>query len=190
VTTALSGAVELLDRSLGYTRVILAGVTPDHLDRPTPCDDWSLGELLAHMEDALDAFTEAAGGTLGTTGRGVVLGAGLGAVPRVNRLQDKACALLGAWSGVTPDGVRVAGHDLSSDLLVAAAALEITVHGWDVGQTVGLRSAISDQLAERLLPVARLLVQPEDRAVRFAAPRPLPTGAGPGACLLGFLGRR
>ncbi len=187
MTTALTGAVELLDRSLGYTRVILAGVAGVHLDRPTPCRDWSLGDLLAHMEDALDAFTEAAGGSLGTTVGGRASGA---AVPRVNRLQDKACALLGAWSGDTPDGVSVAGHDLSSDLLVATAALEITVHGWDVGQAVGDGPPVPDELAGRLLPVARLLVHPEDRAVRFAAPRPVPASAGHAGRLLAFLGRR
>ncbi len=184
MTTAPTGAVELLDRSLGYTRVILASVCPDHLDRPTPCRDWSLADLLAHLEDALDAFTEAAGGTLRMTVR-----PGPGSVPSTHRLQDKACALLGAWSGATPDGVCVEGRDLASDLLVAAAALEITVHGWDVGQAIGTREPIPDELAEHLLQVARLLVHQEDRAVRFARPRSVGSGAGPGERLLAHLGR-
>ena len=59
---ALDGAVELLDRSLAYTRVALADVRPELIGRPTPCAGWDLGRLLAHMEDALDAFTEAAAG--------------------------------------------------------------------------------------------------------------------------------
>ena len=62
VSADLNGAVELLERSLAYTRVALADVRPDLLGRPTPCAGWSLGHLLAHMEDALDAFTEAAAG--------------------------------------------------------------------------------------------------------------------------------
>ena len=32
-----------------------------------------------------------------------------------------------------PADVSVGGADLASDVLVATAALEITVHGWDVG---------------------------------------------------------
>ena len=38
----LPAAVELLDRSLAYTRVLLADVRPDNLDRPTPCEAWTV----------------------------------------------------------------------------------------------------------------------------------------------------
>ena len=58
----LDHAVELLDRALGYTRACLAEVTAPTCRRRTPCDGWDLGQLLAHMEDALDAFTEGARG--------------------------------------------------------------------------------------------------------------------------------
>lgn len=181
------GAVELLDRALSYTRVLLAGVTADGLHRPTPCADWDLGRLLAHMEDGLDTFTEAAGGGIGATRPvGPATPSGL---PRVGRLEDKACALLGAWSGAVPGDVDVAGHELDSALLVAAAALEITVHGWDVGEALGGAPPVPEPLAERLLDVARHLVQPEDRAVRFGPPLPAPPDAGASRRLLAFLGR-
>lgn len=183
----LGGAVELLDRALAYTRVVLAGVTVDALHRPTPCADWDLGRLLVHMEDALDTFTEAAGGGIGAPRRaGPATPSG---VPRVGRLQEKACALLGAWSGPVPDDVDVAGHGLASGLLVAAAALEITVHGWDVGQALGGAPPVPEPLAERLLEVARHLVQPADRAVRFGPALPAPPDAGASQRLLAFLGR-
>lgn len=184
MTTALSGAVELLDRALAYTRVVLARVGDDDLARPTPCASWDLGALLVHMEDGLDAFTEAAGGSVGRGGPLLP-----GARPRVDRLQQKACALLGTWSASTPVGVDVAGHGVATDLLVRTAALEITVHGWDVARALDGDHAVPDDLATRLLEEATLLVHPEDRAVRFAPARPAPPGAGPSARLLGFLGR-
>ena len=62
MTATLGGSVELLERALGYTRARLGRVDDGLLDRPTPCEGWTLGDLLAHMEDALDAFTEAASG--------------------------------------------------------------------------------------------------------------------------------
>lgn len=186
MTTALTGAVELLDRSLGYTRVVLAAVGRDDLARPTPCADWALGDLLAHMEDALDAFTEAAGGEVRTTPPPVVPGT----VPQVGRIRTKACALLGAWSGVAPEDVNVSGHPVTSELLVGTAALEVTVHGWDVGRSLGTGAPVPDELARRLLGIARHLVQPQDRAVRFGPPLPVGPDAGPGERLLAFLGRQ
>lgn len=184
MTTALAGAVELLERSLGYTRVVLGAARGADLSCPTPCRDWTLADLLAHMEDALDAFTEAACGALGTPPRPVAP-----QTPRLDRIRDKACALLGAWSAPPPEGVDVGGHAVASDLLLSAAALEITVHGWDVATSLGLDRPLPDPLAEQLLDLARVLVQPSDRVVRFDWPRAVPDDAGPGERLLAHLGR-
>jgi uncharacterized protein (TIGR03086 family) len=184
VTQELDAAVELLDRSLAYTRVMLADVRPDNLDRPTPCAGWTLGHLLAHMEDALDAFTEAAAGRVDVE-----------PVPptttRVDALQEKACALLGPWMAARPSSepVEVGDRGLEAPLLVATAALEITVHGWDVGQATGAGVAIPEVLAEALMPVAHAVVMPDDRPGRFGAPLQTGAHASSSQVLLGFLGR-
>lgn len=180
--TALDGAVELLDRSLAYTRVALASVSDDDLGRATPCAGWDLRRLLTHMEDSLDAFGEGVDG-------GVRLVGGDQAALRVRRLQEKACALLGAWSVAPPSHTRVGQHPLDSEVLALAAALEITVHGWDVAASLGLAHPLPEALAARLLPVARTLVTPQDRGRRFAEPRPAPASTGAPARLLAFLGR-
>lgn len=186
-TTALAGAVELLERALGYTRVVLGAVTQADLDRPTPCADWTLGDLLAHMEDALDAFTEAAGGTLARASTPVATATG--ALPPVLRIRDKACALLGAWSAPAPPGIDVEGRPVASELLLGAAALEVTVHGWDVARGLGLEHPLPEALAARLLDLAHALVDPADRVVRFAPARPVPAGAPAADRLLAWLGR-
>jgi uncharacterized protein (TIGR03086 family) len=180
---ALTGAVELLDRSLAYTRVVLADVRPDLLDRPTPCTGWDLARLLAHMEDGLDAFCEAAAGRVEVD-----------PVPptetRVEALREKACALLGAWTAARPAAaVEVGGVGLDAPLLVATAALEITLHGWDVGQATGRRTPIPPDLARGLLAIAGHVIDAGDRGPRFADPRPVPGTAEAGARLLAWTGR-
>jgi len=185
VSAALDGAVELLDRSLAYTRVVLADVRPDLLDRSTPCAGWDLAHLLAHMEDGLDAFTEAAAGRVE-----------IGPVPttstRVDALREKACALLGAWTAavlVPTEPVTVGGVGLDAPLLVATSALEITVHGWDVAQATGRRTRIPDDLAGGLLGIAEHVIAAGDRGPRFADPRPTTPDAGAGDRLLAWTGR-
>jgi uncharacterized protein (TIGR03086 family) len=184
VTAGHDRALELLERALAYTRTTLSSVGPDR-SGPTPCAGWSLADLLGHMDDGLDAFLEAAGGTVRVE------------VPRragadLEGLQRKACHLLGVWSGMapsTPSHVMVGDQSLPTDLLVSAAGLEIAVHGWDVAQATGLDHPLPDDLARDLLPVARRMVADEDRAERFAAPvQPAPGSGRPGQ-LLGFLGR-
>lgn len=186
MTATLGGSVGLLDRAIAYTCAQLASVSPDMLGRPTPCAAWSLDDLLAHMEDALDAFTEAAGGSVAVTGTG-------GSPGPVPAIQAKAVALQTAWTRPAPGDVVIetAGGrlDLHTPLLVTTAALEITVHGWDVGRTTGRDARVPPELAADLLGAADLLVLPSDRGVRFGAPRPVPAGAPYDQRLLGFLGR-
>ena len=196
MSAALHGAVELLERALGYTRVTLGDVRPDlHPDvlgRPTPCAAWRLDRLLSHMEDALDAFTEAAAGLVVVDTPPPVTG-------RVETLRDKACALLGAWAraadeadrapGTANGVVRVGDAALVGPVLVATAALEVAVHGWDVGQATGARVPLPVDLAAGLLPVAERLVTGSDRGHRFGPRRPVAADAPADVRLLAFLGR-
>jgi uncharacterized protein (TIGR03086 family) len=185
VTTGLAEAVELLERALAYTRGALAGVDEEALHRSTPCAAWTLDQLLDHMGDALDAFTEAASGY-------VTVRPAEPAGTRVSALQASACALLGAWSAASsgrgPGVVHVGDHTLAPALLVATAALEITVHGWDVGQATGQGPPVPARLARDLLPVAGASVTGADRGTRFGPPRPA-AGTSYDARLLAFLGR-
>jgi len=178
----LDAAVELLERSLGYTRVMLADVRPDNLRHPSACAAWTLARLLSHMEDGLDAFISAAAGHVEVTPPPPTQ-------TRVDALREKACALLGAWAAARPATVTVGDADLEAPTLVATAALEITVHGWDVGQATGRGTPIPMELARRLLPVAQEVVDPADRGSRFAPAIDVSPFAPPDVRLLGHLGR-
>jgi uncharacterized protein (TIGR03086 family) len=183
VNPALEGAVELLELSLGYTRGRLLGVRPELLHRRTPCAQWDLGTLLAHMEDALDAFTDAAAGR-------VPLEPAPRQETRVDALQAKACHLLGAWAAAAPTrAVAVGDLALEAPVLVATAALEITVHGWDVGQATGEATRVPAELAGALSGVAHAVVDASDRGSRFAVPRAVEAGAAPDVTLLSWMGR-
>lgn len=177
MSSRLDAGVELLERSLGYTRTALARVGPTDLTRRTPCERWDLAALLAHMDDALDAFLEAAGGSVSVrpSGPGDATG-----------LCTKACTLLGVWSATSPSTVEVGGVALDTGLLVGTAALEITVHGWDVARALGLDHPIPGAFAAALLPWAQLV----SAQGGFAPPVPLAGDAQPDARLLAALGRR
>jgi uncharacterized protein (TIGR03086 family) len=186
--TPLVAGVALLERAIGYTLGSLLLVTPGDLGRPTPCREWDLGGLLAHMNDSLAALEEA------TVGRRVDLRpsspTGDVAVPAVGSLRDRACRLLGEWNrnGLEDHDVSVGGRQLSATLVAATGALEITVHGWDVAQACGRPRMIPASLADELLELAPLLV-PRERREGFAEAVDVDPGVAPSDRLVAYLGR-
>lgn len=180
----MGDGVALLERAVGYALGSFALVTPDALSRPTPCRDWDLTGLLAHVDDSFAALQEA------VDRRYVAARPGLPGDGSVAALRDRASGLLGAWTGAD-DGamLSVAGCPVSAATVSVAGALEVTVHGWDVARACGADHPIPASLAAELLRWCPVLVTGADRPGRFAAPVAVPRGAGPADRLLGFLGR-
>ena len=187
--------VALLERAMGFTLGGLVLVTPEALVLPTPCTGWDLRALLLHMNESLHALHEAiAVGHLELDPE-----ADLAAVHAdygdpladpVASLKNRACRMLGAWVG--PDGpgsITVADRSLTSEVVAAAGAVEVAVHGWDVARACGARPVVPAALAEELLVVCDLLVDDADRPHRFGRVVPVPAGAPPGDRLLALLGR-
>ncbi|GAA2134181.1 TIGR03086 family metal-binding protein [Nocardioides bigeumensis] len=186
---SLPTSISLLEGALGYTRDQLLRITPGRSGDPTPCAGWSLQDLLEHMDDALDAFLEAAGGAVELRPRPLEPTA----ADLCTRLQVKACALTDVWRAAARDGrqvVDVAGHRVPAVLLINTAALEITVHGWDVARTLDPDPPrIPVDLARHLRPVTLAVVSPADRGARFGPPVPTTPGTPADQALLAHLGR-
>ncbi|MGH3329854.1 MAG: TIGR03086 family metal-binding protein [Nocardioidaceae bacterium] len=186
-TTTRWGGVELLERAIGYTLGNLLLVRPrrDAMSAPTPCAEWDLHALLQHMNHSLVALQEAA-----DVRRVARADEADSAEDLVATLRDRACRLLGGWTGTRDDGaISVDGRPLTANVLTSAGALEIVVHGWDVARACRTDRPIPDALAEDLLRIAPVLVTEADRPARFAAPVEGPPSAAPGDRLLRFLGR-
>lgn len=195
MSTAPAGTLPelaLLERAIGYTRMSLVAALEAPGDAPTPCSRWNLRELLTHMNASLVTLEQAAqvGGIAlfdppdhGDRGPGVRT--------QVQLLMTRACGLLESWLGQeAPTMFRVGGSELQAGLLASAGALEVTVHGWDVGRACGLDHPVPLALAEDLLSYAPLLISEADRPHRFAPAVPTGAEATADAELLGLLGRR
>jgi uncharacterized protein (TIGR03086 family) len=180
-------AVGLLERAISYTMGNLHNVTSAALSHRTPCRDWDLGDLLAHMNDSLAALHEAI--DLGHVDLSPAADGADPAADLVAALRDRAGRLLGACARTDGDLVTVGGCPVSTSIVTIAGAVEVAVHGWDVAQACGHPRPIPPRLADELLQLSPLLVIPTDRPGRFAAPVSVPPRAGPSDRLIAFLGR-
>ena len=145
--------------------------------------------LLDHLSDSIGVLDEAIAAG-GVTAGAAPARPGPGPGP-VARLRGQAAGLLGACTAAGPAGRRVAigDRELTASIVAVTAAIEITVHGWDIFAACGAARPVPPGLAAVLLPAAALLITPGTRPGLFAGPVRLPGPAGPGDQLVAFLGR-
>ncbi len=179
----------LLEPSIGYAIGAVLAVTPRLLSRPTPCEGWDLWMLLRHSCESLAAFGE--GIEAGRVDLDPAAEDGDLAADPARAFRDRAGQLLDAWTspGRQRQVIEIAGCPLAASVMAAAAALEVTVHGWDISRACGQRRPIPRSLAAGLLAIAPVLVPRTGRHPLFAAPVTVPATAGPSDRLAAFLGR-
>ena len=191
----LTDGVALLERSMGFTLGGLLLVTPAAMTNPTPCAEWDLRHLLLHMNESLQALHEAvAVGHLELDPAADLSAAradyGDPRVDPVATLKNRACTMVGAWVGPGgPGTITVADRTLASEVVAAAGAVEVAVHGWDVARACGSDRPVPTALAEELLALCAVLVDDGDRPHRFGPAVRVDPHAPAGDRLVALLGR-
>ncbi|MFB4302754.1 TIGR03086 family metal-binding protein [Actinomadura sp. NTSP31] len=184
--------VALLERSVGYALGGLGDVTAAALGRATPCRGWDLGTLLLHTADSLDALVEAVDtGSVRLRPEPPPGGPPWDdpAAALVAGFRSGAVRLLGAWTAADDRPVTVGGCAMSACMVAMTGAIELAVHGWDIGCATGNPRPIPAALASLLLAPAAALVTDATRSGLFAPAVPLPGTAAPADQLLAHLGR-
>jgi uncharacterized protein (TIGR03086 family) len=181
------GAITLLASAISYALGACVQVAPAEMTLPTPCADWDLEALLAHLAASM-ADLESALRTGHLDLEPDPAPAPDGDDP-AEVLRDRAANLLFAcYAHHGPDrSVLVGGLPLPAGIVACTGAVEIAVHGWDVGAARGRGGPIPPALAARMLGLGPLLVT--GREGLFGTPVQVPSQASPGDRLVAYLGR-
>ena len=180
----------ILDAAHAALRTAVAGVGADAWSRPTPCEAWTVAQVLQHAAGDQQAYA-------------AVLGEG--AFPSYDpfapsgELEGDALVLIEApLAAASLAFSRVAAEDpavavplpqgpLAAPTAVGAAALDAAVHAWDIAVATGQPSPVDAELAAHLHDVALAIVEP---LRGFAYDEALPGDDGdPLNRLLRYLGR-
>jgi uncharacterized protein (TIGR03086 family) len=184
MTTA---SVEDLERACGAVGDVIAAVRPGQWTAPTPCTEWSVRDVVNHlvgMNLVFAALLE--GGPMPERGADRLGDDPLGAYQAsVAALQDAfghPGVLERSYAG--PLGNATGAERLQIRLY------DLLVHGWDLGQAIGIAAQMPDDLAEQALAFARDQLSTQPRTGRFAEPQPIDDTATAIERLAAFMGRQ
>lgn len=174
------------------TAVVVSALreTPDaDWDRPTPCPDWTVRQLVQHLVVGTDRFAQRLGGETTTP------------VPPAEASPDELIRALEASTIELIDVFQQPGAlertmELPIGAMPGQSAIDLRVtetitHGWDLAQALGRPLTFDADAVERAArfsegALARL---PEGRSP-FGTPQPVPEGANAHDRLAALLGRQ
>lgn len=136
------------------TSEVLANVGDDQLGAPTPCADYSVGDLLHHVGGLALAFAASA-----LKDRGPLTGSP--PVPDASQLDDdrrtsyparltelaRAWGDPSAWQGMS----RIAGMEMPGEAVGITGLTEVVIHGWDLARATGQAYDVDPATADAVL---------------------------------------
>ncbi|WP_243858465.1 TIGR03086 family metal-binding protein [Mycobacterium sp. DL440] len=155
------------------------------LDRPTPCAEWTLAELLAHMTVQHHGFAAAARGN--GADEAVWNVATVSDAVRADPAGTYAAAAHDVLDAFAADGITEAtfalpefGPDATfpGELAIGFHFVDYAVHGWDVAASMGVPFQLPDDIVTAVLPLVMGIpdgdfrdsaASPFDRAVNASA---------------------
>jgi uncharacterized protein (TIGR03086 family) len=170
-----------LSRALDQAGDVVAAVRPDDLSRPTPCPQWDVGALVAHLMVDLRNY------------RGNATGEDDGYDPTPDPLGSDVAADFRAGA----DDLLHAWHQAEGTTVTSAIpfqAAEFAVHAWDLNAALGGPVRLDPEVGETALATMQAALRPEHRGDRngmtfFAEEVAVPADRPVYDRLAGFAGR-
>lgn len=175
MAAAATEAVDILARALDQAAGVLSAIPADALSRGTPCNDWDVAGLVAHVVAAPRNFV-----TMSRGGQPDWCAAP--PLPEDWTAEFRAAAddLLRMW--------HEAGESASPQAVDWQTA-EFAVHTWDLARATGQSTDLDNQVAQQGLDFMSEALTPDNRGEAFAPAVDLREAAPVSDRLAAFAGR-
>ena len=178
------------ERALRATGAVVEGIAPRQLDLPTPCDGWSVRELLNHVVSGNHWAAElATGKTIDEVGDrldGDILGDDIHAAYRASA--DVAAAAFNA-PGAMDAPCAVSYGPVPGSVYCGHRTLDLVIHGWDLAKGTGQDTTLDPELVDAVAAIVAPQVDMLAGSGMFGRPVGIPSDADAQTRLLSQLGR-
>lgn len=183
----MDNRIDLLESMLAKTETVLSTIDPADHGRATPCEGFTVSDLLGHVAVWIQVFDAA------------VNDSAVDFDPATHRVTEGWSDVFAGSSKSTIDGLRARGAErqmtmsgapLPGELVLNMLLMEYVGHGWDLARSVGLDSPYSDAEASAALTAAQSIIEPQYRGTgMFGQIIEIGGDATPIEAFMAFIGR-
>ncbi len=176
--------IDSLEQAFQHAQGVIANVTVGQYNDKTPCDEWTVRDLLQHTISVVAGIGAAASGAPRSSFE-------LGPDPAL-QFHDAATSNLAAWRtpGALDRMVDGGPGPMPGKVLAGINLLDTATHTWDLATATGQPSALPESVAASALEASRSIISPDVRSGRFGPEVSAPADASMTERLVAFLGRQ
>jgi len=142
------------EATLAVCQHVLRGISEGDLDLPTPCTEFTVGQLADHLIDSMVSLGAMAGAEVSTAETGTV----------ESRVAFAAQQTLEAWDRRGTEGtVQLGQSEMPATFAAGILSIELLVHGWDFAQATGQQVSVSHEVSRYVLDQAHTVISPQGR---------------------------
>ncbi|PRB67140.1 TIGR03086 family metal-binding protein [Arthrobacter sp. MYb213] len=185
--TEPSTTIEQLSDAFVAVQALLDELAPEKFSLPTPCTEWDVRELVAHLVGMNLVFAALLTGQTPPS-RDVEV---LGHDPSL-AFRTSADALLKSFErpAVLEQSFHTPLGSATGQERLEIRMYDLLAHAWDLSQATGVQLANLDELAEHSLDYVQAQLSRQSRTGRFAQPQPVSKQSRALDRLAAFLGRK
>lgn len=183
--------VGMYERALKRTGDVVAVTAKDQLDLPTPCPEWTVGDLVNHIIGGCLSVASGATGEARPFDDGTDHCAGDYAAAYEDASQAAIAAL--AEPGALERDFAMSWGNTPGSAVLGLAISDAAVHGWDLATAIGKEAVIDDDIAEAIYGMTSSMMEPKGsypRGGSFGPPVEVADDASPSDRALAYLGRK
>ena len=179
--------IEIHNRALDQTQMLVDGVETNQMTRPTPCREWDVSGLLGHMVVGNRSYADIARRRQRRPAPGDdVLGDDPAAAYRQSAEEVKQ-----AWSDPSLLDQTLPSHldRLSGRTFLGIHLVETVVHGWDLATATGQETRFDPHVVQAAMEIIQGVLAGLPRGTWFDPQLELSDDLSAIDCLAAFLGR-
>ncbi|MEX2267879.1 MAG: TIGR03086 family metal-binding protein [Acidimicrobiia bacterium] len=185
-------STEALERAFASTRGVLTNVTPDEYDLSTPCESWTVRDIINHVVSGSHWFgTSMREGVAPPIADRDVLAEGSDLMAFYDEGIAHSLDAFGA-PGAEEKIVTLPYGEFPGAIFMGLATSDQFTHGWDLASATGQSRDLDPGLATQLLELAKLIPEEfrgPDGIAPFGSVIELPDSAPAADRLAAYLGR-
>jgi uncharacterized protein (TIGR03086 family) len=184
-------SAETLRRAFASTEGVLANVSADQLDLPTPCVSWTVRDVVNHVVGGTTYFAVTA--ETGTAPPLSDVDHTTGDFKTKYRAGAERAVEAFSAPGAMDKMMKLPFGEFPGSVFVLVAANDVFTHGWDLAKATGQSTDLDPAIAAPLLEAAQLIpdeFRGPDGKAPFGPKVEVPGSATAADKLAGFMGRR